>query len=375
MRNLNYSGRARRLKVSRLERLKAMREELYKQKDLIANAGGAVSVSNAHPTMEEISEGIRTLASVDFAQATATKDDVMFGKTFYAGDATLKTGSAVLSDTDQINALFMYNLGEKTIDREAYFTIPATQKKVRKYVFFQNINQLRITFRDGLQEIDEYAFYEAKNAQYYDFSELTTLKKISNYAFTRSGGTGLDVARLPNCIQTLNSSAFAYVQPESLDYRFPDSLTSMGQSVFKQDFRKEVNSLDLSNVKMATLNSYTFQNVGFNCDFELPSIVTTVGSYFNQSGTFNNIRIPATCTNLQTECFGSNTTYPIDSFRLQTVTFESETPPVFGTKVFATQHVRNNFKIYVPDNAVEAYKAVDNLSPYVDHIFPMSQKL
>lgn len=361
--------------MTRVDRLNIMRKELNRQKDIITSSGGIVTVGNKYPTMLEITDGIKSLTSVDFSKATATIDDVSQGKTFYAGDATLKTGSAVLTDTEQINALFMYNLSEQGTEREAYFIIPSTQKKIRKYVFFQNFNNIRITFNDGLTEIDEYAFYEAKNAKYYDFSNLTTLTKVSNFAFTRSGGEGLDIARLPNSIKTLNSSCFAYVQPESLDYRLPDSLTSLGQSVFKQDFRKEVNSVDLSNVKISSLNAYTFQNVGFNCDLTLPSTVTSIGAYFNQNGSFNNITIPETCTSLQNECFGANSTNPVDTFRLQTVTFESETPPSFGTKVFAQQNATNNFKIYVPDTAVEAYKAIANLQTFANYIYPMSQKL
>jgi len=360
--------------VSRIDILKTIRTELFKQKDLITQAGGVVNVSKDHPKFTEISEGIQSLASVDFSKATATAEDVAMGKTFFAGDSQLKTGAASLTDVSKVNALFMYNYTEKTIDDELYFTIPSTQKKIRPYLFFQNIHNINITFSDGLTEIDEYAFYETTNAKFSGFSELTTLKKVANFAFTRSGGQGLDVARLPDSIQTLNTSCFAYVPPMSLDYRFPSSLSSIGQSVFKQETRKEANSLDLSNFKVSTTNSYTLQNIGFNCDLVLPSTLVTIGSYFNHNGSFNNITIPSTCRNLQTECFYGSVTNPLDYFRLRTVTFESETPPSFGSRVFATQNVSNNFKIYVPDNAVEAYKAVANLSSYVNHIFPVSQK-
>lgn len=351
-----------------------MRDELNKQKDLITKAGGVVKVVYNHPRMTEITEGIQSLASVDFSQATATAEDVALGKTFYAGDSALKTGTASMADTSKINALFMYNGEEKTIEDEVYFTIPATQKKIRKYVFFENINNIRITFNDGLTEIDEYAFYATRNAKFYGFNELTTLIKVSNYAFTYSLGEGIDVARLPNSLETINSSAFAYVKPLSLDYRFPDNLKALGQTAFKQSYRAKVNSLDLSNYTLTSLPSYTFQNVGFNCDLILSSTIKSIGNYFNQNGSFNNITIPSTCTSLQNECFGANAVYAADAFRLQTVTFESETPPSFGNKVFAQQNVLNGFKIYVPDSAVEAYKAITNLQYCVDHIYPVSQK-
>ncbi len=359
--------------MNRQERLETMRTELFKQKDVIEKSGGLVTVKKKHPTPQEITEGIGTLANVDFSLATATEEDVSVGKTFFAGNSLLKTGTALV-DAKQINSLFMYNPSTLTAEDEAYFTIPSNITTLKKYTFYQNANNIVITFNENLTEIGDYAFYETSRAKFYNFNNLTSLKTIGSFAFTRSWGEGIDVARLPDSIKTLNGSCFANVPPASLDYRFPDNLSALGQSVLKQDYRKEVNSLDLSNYKLSSLPSYTFHNVGFNCDLVLPSTVTTIAMYFNQNGSFNNITIPSTCTNLQSECFGAYATYANSDYRLKTVTFESETPPTCGNKPFATQCLNNNFKIYVPDNVLDEYKAVGGLKYCADYIYPMSQK-
>ena len=64
----------------------------------------------------------------------------------------------------------------------------------------------------------------------------------------------------------------------------------------------------------------------------------------------------------------------LDRFNLKTITFESETTPRIDSSIIANQHITNGIKIYVPDVAVEAYKALSGLSKCKDRIYPMSQK-
>jgi hypothetical protein len=89
---------------------------------------------------------------------------------------------------------------------------------------------------------------------------------------------------------------------------------------------------------------------------------------------FNNITIPATCTSFGNAAFYMLKTEAASYRRLKTVTFESVTPPTFGTYPFADQDITNNFKIYVPDESVSAYKAVSRLSSFANYIYPVSQK-
>ena len=58
---------------------------------------------------------------------------------------------------------------------------------------------------------------------------------------------------------------------------------------------------------------------------------------------------------------------------LNTVIFEGTTPPTFATSALHFGTTPTDFKIYVPDSAVNTYKAVANLANYKDRIYPISQ--
>ena len=126
--------------------------------------------------------------------------------------------------------------------------------------------------------------------------------------------------------------------------------------------------------KITSFPQGTFSGIAFNCDLNLPKTVKTVGSNFNYNGCFKNITIPSSVTTLNAYCFGAATSSPISDFYLNTVTFESPTPMTIGVTCFAVQNMENNFKIYVPDESVEEYKAVTNLNMYANYIHPVSEK-
>lgn len=137
--------------------------------------------------------------------------------------------------------------------------------------------------------------------------------------------------------------------------------------------RKNQESIDLSSFRLNTLTAYSTYGQAFNCDFSIPKNVTSVGLYFNYNGCFHNITIPSG-TSLSNYCFGATSSMAASDLYLKTVTFVGENPSSIGTSCFATQNITNGFKIYVPDNSVEAYKNVTNLKPYIDCIYPVSEK-
>ncbi len=274
-----------------------------------------------------------------------------------------------------MNALFMYNLNEKSTEDELYYTIPSGFKTLRRYMFSENAHNIRITFCDDITSVEDYAFYEARNMVAENFNELTKVTKVANYAFYNARSIGIDIGNLPHSILSISSNGFANCAYDCFDYRFPDKVKTLGQGVFKQDWRIVSGNLDFSNFNtITTLPAYTFHYHAFNCDFVPPSQVTTIGGYFNFNGSFKNVVLHSGITHVQNSAFNAYDSCSDSDFYLKTVTFEGETPPTFGTNIIANHHLRNGVKIYVPDNVIEEYKAITNLSKYVDYIYPMSEK-
>ena len=69
------------------------------------------------------------------------------------------------------------------------------------------------------------------------------------------------------------------------------------------------------------------------------------------------ITVPSNITDIGNNAFGYSD--------LVNITFESSTPPTIGTLIFSHSNIAH---IYVPSDAVDAYKAVPNLSTYTDKI-------
>ena len=356
--------------MNNLENLKL---ELLSQKQLIEKSGGYVVVAGTNPSPAEITEGIKTIAGSDLSIATATEDDVRLGKTFYAGGPELKTGT-VSMNTEDIHHIFMPPSNTQTCDDVLYYVIPENLTEVKHYCFENNYNKVHITFHENIKRIAEYAFYYAKNFTFENFADLTQLTHVNSNAFNFCISAAIDLENLPKSITTMDEMCFANTVTANSNIKLPENLVSLGQGAFKMDNRVVANNFEIATKKVTGLNSSLVYNIAFNCDFVIPSHITSVSSYFNYGGCFRNIVIPQSITHLYNFCFGSSTTDPVSNFYLDSVVFESETPPYFGLTIFATQNITNGFNIYVPDNSVDVYKSASNFSRYANNIHPMSEK-
>lgn len=354
--------------------IETIKKELKTQKAKIQEKGGNVAVKNDYPSPAEISAGIESIETPNFSLATATESDVMAGKTFFSTSSELKTGTG-LFQADLINHLFMYNTSEQATEDVVYYTCPQGLKTIRTYQFYYNYNPICFTFNSDLVNISDFAFQNAINMTFEGFNEMTSLKSIGQYAFNNTSGKNMNFASLPNSVTTIGGYSFLNVfNEEYSNYRFPDSVTSVGSCAFRQNTRRVANGLDLSNYRLTSLSNYVFQSIAFNSDCVIPEGVKNVNSYFNYKGCFKNIYLPSTITKIDNYCFGADSADAVSNYFLKTVTFTKETPPTVGNNVFALQNIENGFKIYVPDNAIEAYKAVANLQNYINCIYPVSQK-
>ncbi len=356
-----------------MNNLETLKQELISQKELIEKRGGAVVVTGTNPSPAEITEGIKTISGNDLTVATATPEDVKAGKTFYALTPGLKTGTASF-DPEVANHLFNTTSNVARCEDDIYYTIPSYVTKVKDYLFQYNANKVHITFHSDIVTIGERAFQNTSNFVFTNFSELQNLTTIYNYAFKDSGCEGIDFGQLPDNIQAIYSYAFDGAFNEYQDLKIPSNIYQIGESAFRNSTRKVAGTFDVSGVThLPSFPSYMCYYIAFNSDLIIPTCVKSVYAYFNYNGSFNNIFIP-TETKISACAFHAIGSLPLSDFNLKTVVFEAETPAAHGSNIFAYQHINNGFKIYVPDNSVEAYKALSGFSSVVDCIYPISEK-
>ena len=99
-------------------------------------------------------------------------------------------------------------------------------------------------------------------------------------------------------------------------------------------------------------------------DLQVPDTLQTIGRSAFSNCTFNMIELPATIQTIGVSAFNS-------CYSLETVIVKAPTPPALdNTNAFST--VPSYAKFYVPDEAVEDYKAATNWNAFSDRIFPIS---
>lgn len=315
-----------------------------------------------------------TSQSITGVLANATVDDVVAGKTFYAGDSTLKTGT--LEYESFLKSVVYFTDSEMTQPDRITARMPSYCSRLPRYFAWQNLNPVDFYFSSDVARIPTYSFYGTKNFTFPNFTSLTNLTTIETYAFSAANKNAFDLHSWPSSLKVIDSRAFLDIIKPGTVLVTPPNLERLGSHVFaSSNTRIEIDSISIPSYTNNTLPQALFYFLSVNGDFTPPSCVTTIGSQFNMRGSFNNVTIPATCTKIENYAFGSNSYDSVSAYHMNSFTFLSETPPAIGTDIIATQHLANSsFRIYVPDTAVQAYKAVSNLSQYSAYIVGESER-
>ena len=355
--------------------LSELKAELINQKEAIESKFGTVTVSNLNPSPSEITAGINTIPAINTSLANATESDVLYGKTFYSGSATLKTGTATDLSSELMQIYFYTDKSADFSTRVTYNT-PSTITRIKSYLFNQCYNPIDIYFTNNITTVGDYSFAEAPSFRFYNFNSNTYITSVGYGAFFRTSHTGIDFTHLPSGLTSIGDFGFSETMTTGDDLVIPSSLTSCGSYAFGfQTSRINVGNLTMNTTINGELPIGMLIGLNFNCDFSVPSGITKINSNFNFRGCFNNVTIPASVTELKDHCFGGAVNDAVSNYHLNSFTFMSTTPPTIGNTIIALQNRDNpNFKIYVPDESVEAYKAVAKLSNYVNYIYPICQR-
>ncbi len=231
-----------------------IKQELINQKNLLDEKGFTVVTQGTHPSPSEITNTIRQIElNHDFTQATATEEDVIAGKTFYAGTSDLRTGTFDTAIIDALNNkinCLVTGVGSCEI------TIPtgAEYSSIRQYAYSSYNNDIlfckhNLTIPDNILNIYTRGFYKANITG--KLIIPTTCKKLEIGAFQYTGieevfvGGGLDsgstyafadckklkrVVIGESAITTITNYVFAY-NPELEEIHLPSTATSISASM------------------------------------------------------------------------------------------------------------------------------------------------
>ena len=233
-----------------------IKQELINQKNLLDEKGFIVATQGKYPSPSEITNALTNIElNYDFTKATATEEDVMAGKTFFAGTSDLRTGtfdSSILEDLKNKLNCFVTGTGacEIYIPEDAEFqnireyafsiynksttlfckenlTIPSNIKKIGARAFYKSNITGKLTIPSSCTSIDTSVFQYTKitevfigggitSSSSYALSECTSLKKayfgetsttvVANYLFAND--TALREVYLPATVTTIGSASF-----------------------------------------------------------------------------------------------------------------------------------------------------------------------
>ncbi len=166
----------------------------------------------------------------------------------------------------------------------------------------------------------------------------------------------------------------------------PDSVTSIGDSAFFNCF--SLTSITIPD-GVTEIGSYAFYNCSSLTSITIPDGVTTIGDFaFSFCDSLTSITIPESVTEIGYEAFShctslTSVTIPDSVTSINSSAFfecdcltnvycKSSTPPTLGYYVFYGYNEVSeeplNISIYVPTEAVEAYKTHQDWSEYADKI-------
>lgn len=255
--------------------------------------------------------------------------------------------------------------------------LPSKIKRIGSNAFSAtNIKEIMVP--DTVIEIQSGAFSYCPELRKVTLPNNLEFKTISNNLFSNS--FNLSDVEIPVQITSIGDYAFSYTDIKALDLSSNIAITNLGESAFncsnlslvtlppnitelKAHLFDGCSKIESIEIPEGVLKIGTY---ALRCNklvsISLPSTLQTIGSYAFQYTSIKDITIPSSVTTI-----GNLILSPVPSNQgeLLDIHFLSETPPTFEGDPFRGY---STVTIYVPQSAVEAYKAVEQLASYVDNI-------
>ena len=270
-------------------------------------------------------------------------------------------------------------------------TIPDCVTMIGERAFYDCWNLTSVTIGDSATTIGEYAFWDCRSLTSVTIPDSVTEIGYGAFKYCRS----LISVTIPDSVTTIGESAFAWCSSLT-NITIPDSVTTIGNEAFY--YCSSLTSATIGD-SVTTIEISTFGNCESLTSVTIPNSVTTIGDYaFYECISLTSVTIPNSVTSIGDHAFyrcesltsvtignsvttigdyafyecisltsvtipDSVTTIGDEAFNgcssLTSVYCKPTTPPTLGSSIFLgiSSGFGKIFKIYVPIEAVEAYKS------------------
>lgn len=199
-----------------------LKTDLNAMRTMVENFGGTVPNNRVVPTPQDIIEGMESLDIAEVTLADATVSDVLVGKTFFSGNASIKTGTKL--DYEPAIARFAdSSLGNVNL------VIPNYCTKIDSNAFAEKQNIVgTVVIPSSVATIGERAFYNCTGITSFQFEGFVT--EIGQNGFAKcSGLTG--TLTLPEGLITIGASALVSMTNIN-KVIVPSTVTYVGSNAF-----------------------------------------------------------------------------------------------------------------------------------------------
>ena len=230
-------------------------------------------------------------------------------------------------------------------------TIPNSVTSIGNNAFSGCSSFTSITIPNSVTSIGNYAFISCESLTSMMVESGNTVydtRENCNAIIETASKTliaGCQSTTIPNSVTSIGGSAF-YGCSSLTSLTIPNSVTSIGSSAFSDC--SSLTSITIPN-SVTTVGDYAFYKCSSLTSITIPNSVTTVGDYaFYKCSSLTSITIPNSITSIGWRAF-------LACSSLTQITCLAQTPPTCGDDCF--YGVPRTIPLYVPDEAVEDYKA------------------
>ena len=234
---------------------------------------------------------------------------------------------------------------------------PSTLTSIGEYAFSGCAELKNITFSDNSQltNLSATSLNGCTALNYIDFGENSKLTEIESNTFYNSS---LISIKIPKMVESIESYAFKNCTfLENVYFEENSNLQNLGSNVFE-------NCSSLKNLTIPNGIQVLSANVFLNCtsleSAIIPDSVITINpNIFAECTNLKNVEIGNSVTSMFSNIFGN-------CISLSSITIKTIVPPTIYGELF-TESI-NNLNIYVPAEAVDAYKTASGWSDFADII-------